>query len=87
MDFERRRHIPVRYDRQLMATTLKAMKRVQEIKARRERVQAKIRLLGKKELEKQSNLNAVRQNLELIDTPSLKESVKQIIETKEMQLN
>ncbi|KAF7363505.1 Ribosome biogenesis protein rlp24 [Mycena sanguinolenta] len=36
IDFEKRRNIPVRYDRDLVQTTLKAMKRVSEIKKRRE---------------------------------------------------
>ncbi|KAJ7632690.1 ribosomal protein L24e-domain-containing protein [Roridomyces roridus] len=35
-EFEKRRNIPVRYDRELVQTTLKAMKRVGEIKKRRE---------------------------------------------------
>ena len=43
LEFEKRRNVPVRYDRDLMATTLKAMKRVMEIKAKRERVFAKKR--------------------------------------------
>lgn len=37
IDFEKRRNVPVRYDRNLVETTVKAMKRVGEIKARRER--------------------------------------------------
>lgn len=36
IDFEKRRNVPVRYDRELVSTTLKAMKRVGEIKQRRE---------------------------------------------------
>jgi len=35
-EFEKRRNVPVRYDRELVATTLKAMERVQEIKTKRE---------------------------------------------------
>lgn len=35
-EFEKRRNIPVRYDRDLLQTTLKVMKRVADIKARRE---------------------------------------------------
>lgn len=37
IDFEKRRNVPVRYDRDLIQTTIKAMKRVGEIKSRRER--------------------------------------------------
>jgi len=36
IDFEKRRNVPVRYDRELVQTTIKAMKRVGEIKQRRE---------------------------------------------------
>ncbi|KAJ1529128.1 ATPase-activating ribosome biosynthesis protein, partial [Nowakowskiella sp. JEL0078] len=38
LDLEKRRHIPIKYDRDLMTTTIKAMKRVAEIKAKREKV-------------------------------------------------
>lgn len=37
IDFEKRRNVPIRYDRNLVQTTIKAMKRIGEIKARRER--------------------------------------------------
>ncbi|WFD02409.1 ATPase-activating ribosome biosynthesis protein [Malassezia obtusa] len=37
LEFEKRRNVPVRYDRQLVQNTLNAMQRIQEIKARRER--------------------------------------------------
>lgn len=43
MEFEKRRNVPVRYNRELMGTTLKAMKRISEIKAKRERVFARKR--------------------------------------------
>ncbi|KAI0306469.1 ribosomal protein L24e-domain-containing protein [Multifurca ochricompacta] len=36
IDFEKRRNVPVRYDRDLMHTTLQAMRRVAEVKRRRE---------------------------------------------------
>ena len=35
-EFEKRRNVPVRYNRELVQTTVKAMKRVAEIKQRRE---------------------------------------------------
>lgn len=35
-EFEKRRNVPVRYDRELMKTTLKAIQRVGEIRQRRE---------------------------------------------------
>ncbi|KAI9140548.1 ribosomal protein L24e-domain-containing protein, partial [Paraphysoderma sedebokerense] len=53
LTFEARRNIPVRYDRDLMATTLHAMKRISEIKAKRERAFYKSRMVGKRQEEKE----------------------------------
>jgi large subunit ribosomal protein L24e len=67
----------VRYDRELMGTTLLAMKRIAEIKARRERVFYKNRILGKKEKERAESLRDIQRNIELVDVPELKERVKE----------
>ncbi|KAI7903875.1 ribosomal protein L24e-domain-containing protein [Cokeromyces recurvatus] len=64
-EFEKRRNVPVRYDRNMMATTLKAMKRVQEIRARRERAFYKNRMAGNKELQKEDDIRVINQNIEL----------------------
>ncbi|KAJ3045091.1 hypothetical protein HDV00_011816 [Rhizophlyctis rosea] len=79
LEFEKRRNIPVRYDRDLMATTLKAMKRVQEIKAKRERVFYRKRMVGKKEKERAENITQIQQNIELVEGPTLK---KKLLEQK-----
>ena len=44
IDFEKRRNVPVRYDRELVQTTIKAIKRISEIKAKRERAFFKNRM-------------------------------------------
>ena len=36
IEFEKRRNVPVRYNRELVETTVKAMKRIAEIKQKRE---------------------------------------------------
>ncbi|KAI9305622.1 ribosomal protein L24e-domain-containing protein [Cunninghamella echinulata] len=65
-EFEKRRNVPVRYDRNLMATTLKAMKRVQEIRAKRERAFYKNRVIPvKKATEKADDIRVLEQNIEL----------------------
>jgi large subunit ribosomal protein L24e len=51
--FAKKRNIPVKYDRNLVATTIKAMERVEEIRQRRERVFTKRRLAGKVARERQ----------------------------------
>jgi len=48
-EFEKRRNVPVRYDRDLLQTTIKAMKRVAEIKARREHTFWKNRMAAGRE--------------------------------------
>ena len=47
IDFEKRRNVPVRYDRELLQTTLHTMKRVAEVKKRREHAFWKNRCLIK----------------------------------------
>ncbi|KAI5926569.1 ribosomal protein L24e-domain-containing protein [Camillea tinctor] len=48
LQFAARRNVPVRYNRELVQKTLKAMERISEIRARRERVFYKRRLAGKR---------------------------------------
>ncbi|PGH17283.1 hypothetical protein AJ79_01166 [Helicocarpus griseus UAMH5409] len=50
--FAKRRNVPVKYDRNLVAATVNAMERVEEIRQRRERVFTKRRLAGKLAREK-----------------------------------
>jgi len=50
--FAKRRNVPVKYDRNLVQATLKAMERVEEIRAKRERVLTRRRLSGKAERER-----------------------------------
>ncbi|GAA5812874.1 ATPase-activating ribosome biosynthesis protein [Mucor flavus] len=64
-EFEKRRNVPVRYDRNMMATTIKAMKRVQEIRSKRERAFYKNRMSGNSALEKEDDIRVVNQNIEL----------------------
>ena len=45
LEFEKRRNVPVRYDRELVRKTIEAMARIQEIKARREAAFYKARML------------------------------------------
>ncbi|KAK4541441.1 ATPase-activating ribosome biosynthesis protein [Oleoguttula mirabilis] len=63
--FAQRRNIPVRYNRDLVATTLSAMQRVSEIRARRERQFYKNRMKGNraKQLEADRKLVAENQHL------------------------
>ncbi|KAH7922103.1 hypothetical protein BV22DRAFT_1114053 [Leucogyrophana mollusca] len=49
IDFEKRRNVPIRYDRELVQTTVKAIKRIGEIKQRREHAFWKQRMAAARE--------------------------------------
>ncbi|KAI0168263.1 ribosomal protein L24e-domain-containing protein [Pestalotiopsis sp. NC0098] len=48
LQFAQRRNVPVRYNRDLVQKTLKAMERIQEIRSKRERVFYRKRMAGKR---------------------------------------
>ena len=68
-EFERRRHVPIRYDRELMSTTIRAIQRVNEIRhARQERLHT-ARMRVKQRVERQADRRELKQNAELIRAP------------------
>ena len=66
LTFAARRNVPVRYNRDLVATTLKAMQRVSEIRAKRERVFYKNRMAGNKQRTKAADRKLVAENEHLL---------------------
>lgn len=80
LTFAARRNIPVRYNRDLVSTTLKAMQRVSEIRAKRERVFYKNRMAGNKEREKAVNAKLVAENEHLL--PRVRYSEKGAMEAE-----
>ena len=77
LEFEKRRNIPIKYDRNLMQTTIKAMKRVHAIKAKRERVFYKNRVMEKRQKDLQLSIDQLQKDIDLIDTPELKQLAKE----------
>ncbi|KAB5558497.1 ribosome biogenesis protein RLP24 [Coniochaeta sp. 2T2.1] len=73
-----RRNVPVRYDRDLVARTLKAMERISEIRTRRERVFYKKRMAGKRARELATARKLVAENEHLL--PRLRGSEKRRLE-------
>ncbi|KAM0253845.1 hypothetical protein ACHAQJ_007129 [Trichoderma viride] len=74
LQFAMRRNEPVRYDRDLVSKTMAAMKRISEIRARRERVFYKKRMSGKREKELALARKLVAENDHLL--PRLRGSEK-----------
>ncbi|CCH60159.1 hypothetical protein TBLA_0C03570 [Henningerozyma blattae CBS 6284] len=66
LTFAQRRNVPVRYNRDLVATTLKAMSRIEEIRLKRERAFYKNRMRGNKEKDFLRDKKLVESNPELL---------------------
>lgn len=84
LQFAARRNVPVRYNRDHVATTLKAMQRVSEIRAKRERVFYKNRMAGNKEKEKAANRKLVAENEHLLPKVRASERLAEEMEQEPM---
>lgn len=84
LTFAARRAIPIRYDRNLVSTTLKAMQRVSEIRAKRERVFYKSRMAGNKERKRLANAKVVAEGEHLL--PRVRASKKIAVDVEKQPL-
>lgn len=66
LQFAQRRNIPVRYNRDLVSSTLSAMQRVSEIRARRERQFYRNRMRGNRERQVEADRKLVEGNQHLL---------------------
>ncbi|XP_026462155.1 probable ribosome biogenesis protein RLP24 [Ctenocephalides felis] len=69
-EFERRRNIPVKYDRQLWTKTVEAMKKIESIKQRRQNNHIMQRLRKGREQEILRDVKEVQRDLSLIRSPA-----------------
>jgi large subunit ribosomal protein L24e len=81
--FGARRNVPQRYNRELVEKTVDAMKRISEIRARRERVFYKKRIAGKRPRELEEARKLVAENQHLLP-PHLRETAAESMETEEL---
>ncbi|KAK8211570.1 ATPase-activating ribosome biosynthesis protein [Zalaria obscura] len=82
LSFAARRNVPVRYNRDLVATTLKAMQRVSEIRAKRERQFYRNRMAGNKERQREADRKLVAENQHLLP-PEEREKARAMLESIE----
>lgn len=77
-EFERRRNIPVKYNRELWSKTVEAMKKVETIRQKRQNTHIMQRLRVGREVEQEKNIKQVQRNISLIRSPAagLKERKK-----------
>jgi len=80
--FAARRNVPVRYNRELTQKVLVGMKRVEEIRQRRERVFYKQRMAGNKERQLAADRKLVEENQHLLP-PELRAVVPEAVVEKE----
>lgn len=66
LTFAKRRNVPVRYNRNLVKTTLNAMQRIEQIRHRRERAFYKNRMKGNRERQFALDKKLVEENPELL---------------------
>ncbi|XP_013409451.1 probable ribosome biogenesis protein RLP24 [Lingula anatina] len=77
-EFEKRRHVPIKYDRELWTNTVKAMKRIEEIKTKRQNQFILNRLKKGKELRKAEDVKEVEKNIHLIKSPAVGKKVPRL---------
>lgn len=69
-EFEKRRHIPIIYDRQTWTKAIEAMKKVETIKQKRQGAYIMQRLRKGIELEQARDIKEVQRDLSLIKSPA-----------------
>ena len=77
-DFERLRNRPVRYDREVMKKTVRAMERVQAIKEAREKRFWERRMAPNKAIEREREIAEVKQGLDLIVSPLVQTDAQKV---------
>ncbi len=90
LTFAARRNVPVRYNRDLVAKTLTAMARVEEIRQRREKAFYKNRMRGNKEKQKMEDRKLVEAHPELLrerDAELAREKLKSEAKDVEMEVD
>lgn len=80
LDFEQKRNVPVKYDRDLFNKVMVNMKRVNEIKEARELSHWQKRMRVKVEVDTKDQLRQLRYNIDMVKDPELREKAKKNLE-------
>jgi len=68
-EFEKKRNVPEKYNREVVQQTIKAMKKVEEIKEKRQKLFYDKRMQVKKKVDKQEALQDIDRNIDIIQSP------------------
>merc|ERR1712117_288784 len=69
-EFEKKRNVPVKYDRELWQNTVNAMQRIEEIKNKRQAHHIFQRMKAAKKIQKAKDIREVERDLALIKSPA-----------------
>merc|ERR1711988_1038239 len=69
-EFEKRRNVPVKYDRELWQKTVGAMQKIEEIKNKRQAHHIFQRMRAAKKIQKEKDIKEVERDLALIKSPA-----------------
>jgi large subunit ribosomal protein L24e len=78
-EFEKRRNRPVKYDRDLVATTVAAMRRIEEIKQRRQADHHMLRMRTKAQLEVKVARAEIARDIDLVQAPLARQKLGTVI--------
>ncbi|XP_065060307.1 probable ribosome biogenesis protein RLP24 [Rhopilema esculentum] len=81
-EFEKKRNVPVTYNRETWSKTVQAMQRIEEIRAKRQKQFIKNRFRANKELAKEADKNEVKNNINLIKSPPARPAQKIVLAQK-----
>lgn len=76
MEFEKRRNVPVKYDRELVATTIAAMDRIATIKARREKAFYAARMAAAAPIEEKARANEIVKHRHVLGARETEATIK-----------
>nr|XP_045591691.1 probable ribosome biogenesis protein RLP24 [Procambarus clarkii] len=85
-EFEKRRNIPIKYNRELWQETLEAMKKVAKIRTKREGKFVMDRLMKSREYQRVADIVEVRKGMSLIRSPAAGLRKKKVVE-EEMEMD
>ncbi|KAK1119875.1 putative ribosome biogenesis protein RLP24 [Melipona bicolor] len=88
-EFEKRRNVPIKYNRELWTNAIDAIKKVESIKQKRQNLHIMQRLRKGRELEQERDIKEVQRDLSLIRSPAVglkrRKELEEIAEQEEIQ--
>lgn len=88
-EFEKRRNVPIKYNRELWSNAVEAIKKVETIKQKRQNLHIMQRLRKGRELEQERDIKEVQRDLSLIRSPAVglkeRKKLEETAEQEEMQ--